>query len=318
MTEKKLFITGAKGFVGENLCLELERRGYNFLPSARKVNMTENYHLRNALECDLAKPFDLIETLQNCHTVIHCAGRAHVMNSADGKKEIAKFDKINHLVTDSLAKQAVKAGVRRFILISTAGVMGKSSLSGFPINLDNRINPEDHYALSKLKGEEALKLLSEQSKMSFTVLRPPLIYGKNAPGNWRRLIKLLEYNIPLPLANIENKRSFIFIGNFVDLIIKCIDDDRAKNKTFLASDNQDISTSRLVELLLKSENRSTRMFYLNKNLLMLLSQIIGKRSTLEQLYGNLQLDISETVKQLEWQPKFKLEEAIRLSKRDEK
>lgn len=311
MSEKKIFITGAKGFVGENLCKELDKRGFQFLPSARNKLNEEQEYLRDLIDCDFDKPFDLSNSLSGCHTVIHCAGRAHIMKRASN--DLSMFDRVNHLTTKNLAKQAITAGVTRFILISTAGVMGKKSELGFPIKLDDKPNPQDDYAFSKLRGEMALISECQKSPMHYTIFRPPLIYGQNAPGNWRKLVKLLNYNLPLPLRGIENRRSFVSIDNLVDLIIKCIQSKEASNKIFLVSDNEDISTSSLIDKIIEASNNKNRMFHIDKDKLLLLARILGKRSTAEQLFNNLQLDITETIKQLNWKPRYSLEESIGIS-----
>ncbi len=311
MSDKKIFITGARGFVGKNLCVELDKKGYRFLPSSRHKFNDGNKHLRDLIECDFDKTFDLSNSLAGCHTVIHCAGRAHIMKRASSDSFM--FDKVNHLATKHLAKQAISAGVTRFILISTAGVMGKKTELGFPFKVDDKPNPQGDYAVSKIRGEEALISECQNTHMNYTIIRPPLIYGQDAPGNWTKLVNLLNYNFPLPLKAIENKRSFIFIGNLIDLIIKCINSENALNKTYLVCDNKDMSTSTLIEKIIEASNNRNRTFYISKDKLLFLARILGRGLMAEQLFNNLQLDISETIDQLNWKPKYTPDEGIILS-----
>lgn len=311
VSDKKIFITGARGFVGKNLCIELDKRGYRFLPSSRDKCNDGNEHLRDLIECDFDKTFDLSNSLAGCHTVIHCAGRAHIMKSTSNDSFM--FDKVNHLATKHLAKQAISAGVTRFILISTAGVMGKKTKPGFPLTVDDKPNPQGDYAVSKMRGEEALISECQNTDMNYTIIRPPLIYGQDAPGNWTKLVKLLNHNLPLPLKGIKNKRSFIFIGNLIDLIIKCIKAENALNKTFLVCDNEDMSTSTLIEKIIEASNNRNRTFYISKDKLLFLARILGRGPTAEQLLNTLQLDITETIEQLNWKPRYSPEESIRLS-----
>ena len=316
MSDKKIFITGARGFVGKNLCIELDKKGYRFLPSSRDKRNERNEYLRDLIECDFDKTFDLTNSLAGCHTVIHCAGRAHIMKRAS--RDSFMFDKVNHLATKHLAKQAILAGVTRFILISTAGVMGKKTEPGFPFKVDDEPNPQGEYAVSKIRGEEALISECQNTNMNYTIIRPPLIYGKDAPGNWKKLVNLLNHNFPLPLKGIKNKRSFIFIGNLIDLIIKCINSENALNKTFLVCDNEDMSTSTLIDKIIQASNNRNRTFYISKEILLFLARILGRGPSAEQLLNYLQLDITETIEQLNWKPRYSLEESIRLSVKKDK
>ena len=81
--------------------------------------------------------------------------------------------------------------------------------------------------------------------MDYVIIRPPMVYGPNAPGNFKRLVNLIKYGFPLPISNIKNKRSFVGIDNLIDFIDVCISAKNASNEIFLVSDNQDVSTFEL-------------------------------------------------------------------------
>ncbi len=304
MSEKKILVTGANGFLGRNLCKKLISSNIPICPISGNSS-TNDYSL------DLSSDFDLTPQLENCHTVIHCAGRAHIRKKR--KEEKFLFNKINFEGTKNLAMQAKKAGVKKFILISSAGVMGRISKFPNKISVDDKTHPYDDYTLSKLRGEEALVNACFNSNMAYVILRPPLIYGAHSPGNWKILIKILKLNIPLPLSSTENLRSFIYLGNLINLIEKCLEKEELKNKIFLVSDNDDVSTSKLIELILKYMKKKNRMFKFNKKMIMMFAKLIGRKETANQLYNNLQLDITKTMNEMDWTPKYSLEEGIELS-----
>ena len=290
--------------MGKKLCEELKNKTIPFKSIYGASSKKEN-------SCDFSKNFDLTSYLKETHTVVHCAGRAHIFKKDSANKKL--FYKINQEAIEKLAKQCIESGVKKFILISTAGVMGRISNSANKLSVINEPKPFDDYTLSKLEGENALVSSCKDNEMKYTILRPPLIYGPNAPGNWKRLNKLLSLKIPLPFKNINNKRSFVFLDNLIDLIIKCIFDQKANNQIFNVSDNEDISTSELINFLLEASNLPNNMFSLNENVLIFIASLIGRKSTMQQLICNLQLDVNPTMIQLDWKPKYSVEEAINLS-----
>lgn len=304
MERKKVLVTGANGFLGKKLCEELKNKNIPFKSIYGASSKKET-------SCDFSKNFDLTSYLKETHTVVHCAGRAHIFKKDSANKNL--FYKINQEAIEKLAKQCIESGVKKFILISTAGVMGRISIFPNKLSVINKPKPFDDYTLSKLEGENALVSSCKNNEMKYTILRPPLIYGPNAPGNWKRLNKLLSYKIPLPFKNIKNKRSFVFLDNLIDLIITCIFDQKANNQIFNVSDNEDISTSELINFLLEASNLPNKMFAINKNVLIFIASLIGRKSTMQQLICNLQLDVNPTMIQLDWKPKYSVEEAINLS-----
>ena len=116
---------------------------------------------------------------------------------------------------------------------------------------DSPCNPNDSYGKSKLDAENLLRDM-EDNNFNVSCIRPPMIYGKGAPGNFGTLLKVAKKNLPLPLGAINNQRSFVAIDNLIDLIVTCIDHPNAANQTFLVSDDEEISTSNLLKKLLKS------------------------------------------------------------------
>ena len=143
------------------------------------------------------------------------------------------------------------------------------------------------------------------------VLRIPLVYGYGVKGNLMRLMKLINSGIPLPFSLIDNKRSLIGIDNLVDLLICCIDHPNAKEKTFLASDGEDLSTPELIKLIASSMGKKANLFPFPISMLKFLGSVFGKREEINRLVGSLRIDNSYTKEILNWIPPVSVEEGIK-------
>jgi len=252
---------------------------------------------------------DYTDLLTAVDVVVHVAARAHVMNETSSNP-LEEFRRINTLATLNLAEQAVKAGIKRFIFISSIKVLGEKTDQDKKFYSDHPLNPKDPYAVSKSEAESGLKQLSDISDMEVVIIRPPLIYGKGVKGNFSRLLRLIALNIPLPFGSIGNSRSLVSIENLVDLICTCLVHPKAANEVFLVSDDHDMSTPELLNLIAKTGGYSGGLFKFPPKLLRLLLISIGKSTIHERLCGSMKVDISHTKTQLEWKPPFKPEDCI--------
>ena len=142
-------------------------------------------------------------------------------------------------------------------------------------------------------------------------MRLPLVYGYGAKGNLERLIKLVRSGIPLPLSLVKNQRSMIGIDNLVDLLVRCIDHPEASGKTFLASDDKDLSTPELIKLIASSMGKKVNLFPFPISILKFLASVFGKREEINRLVGSLRIDNSYTKQILNWTPPVSVEEGIR-------
>ena len=194
-SESLVAITGANGFVGRALCKELSYRKIKHIRLQRKKE--NNVSVIDSIGPDTKWEKALI----GVDTVIHCAGFAH-QNKIYSKKNLLLYDLINHQGTVNLAKQAAEQGVKRFIFISTIKVNGELSCK-IPFKSTDKSNPQDPYSISKQKAEKGLKRISKNGKMEIVIIRPPLIYGPGAKGNFKDLIKIINLGIPLALKKIK-------------------------------------------------------------------------------------------------------------------
>jgi nucleoside-diphosphate-sugar epimerase len=191
--------------------------------------------------------------------------------------------------TIQLAKQAVESGVRRFIFVSSIKVNGEQT-SKHPFTVNDKPNPQDPYAISKLEAENALREISEQSPMEIIIIRPPLVYGQGVRGNYQRLIRLVELGVPLPFASIKNKRSLISLENLVQILAKATTHPAVANQTLLVSDGEDLSTPQLIEKIADSIGKPARLFHFSPKLLKILGKFTGQLEVMDRLCENLQID----------------------------
>ena len=307
----KVFVTGASGFIGQSICKFLATSKHIVCGAVRdKISIpnTSTIKYLNIGDITLQKNWKNILAGYDC--VIHCASRAHVINEIK-INSLETYRLINLKSTVELAKQCSIAGVKRMIFLSSIGVLGSNTNNRKPFLYSDKPNPTDNYALSKYEAEQELSKISKETGLEIVVIRPPLVYGPFAPGNLKRLIKIISYGIPLPFSLINNKKSLVGIDNLINLITLCIEHPSAAGKTFLVSDGEDISTPDLISYITSNMGRSARLFSLPIPLLKLSSQIIGRQREIDRLIGSLQVDINYTRKLLNWAPPVSVKEGIR-------
>lgn len=305
----KVVITGASGFVGSALTKELSEHGHDVWPVYREnliVNEVENKITIPRLDSTT----DWGLCLVGADVVIHCAARVHVMNDSTTDPMNA-YREVNVMGTLKLAQAALESGVQRFIFISSIKVNGESTMGREAYSSSDGPAPEDFYGRSKYEAEQALFALAANTKMEVVVIRPPLVYGPGVKANFAALCRLSSKPVPLPFSLIRrNKRSMIYIGNLVSLILECVSSPRAANQVFLASDAQDLSLAALITRLRKSFGLNPWLFPVPETVFMFLGCILGKRDVVDRLIGALQVDISHTTDTLGWQPPYTVEEAL--------
>lgn len=308
MANKKILLTGATGFVGRAVHQRLDAdKLYNLtIATRREVEVSDGVGVVK-IE-DLTAETDWTGALQSIDIVLHAAARAHVMKDklAD---PLVEYCKVNVEGTLQLARQALKAGVKRFIFISSIGVNGNTNT--VPFTVEDTPRPADLYAQSKYRAEQALWEITNNTDMELVIIRPPLVYGPNAPGNFGSLINWVRKGIPLPLGAIHNKRSLISLDNLVDLIVTCIDHPAAANEVFLAADGEDVSTTDLLRGVAKAMGRPARLVAIPAGFLQLGATVVGKRAMAQRLLGSLQVDVSKARQVLGWQPPLTLEQGLK-------
>jgi nucleoside-diphosphate-sugar epimerase len=301
----KVLVTGANGFIGSALCAHLSDLGHEVIPIIRSGSEFPLGQIVLPNDEQMWK-----SVLNRCDVVIHLAGRAHIMRERN-TDPLESFRAANLEPTMQLALRAVEAGVKRFIFISSIKVNGEETMLNGVFKPDDVPRPSDPYSVSKYETEKALLSFARRTQLEVIIIRPPLVYGPNAKGNFAALLKCVVQGIPLPLSAItNNRRSLVSLYNLMDLIVCCMVHPNASNQIFLASDGEDISTHDLILRVSKALGVVPRLFYVPPLALKAGAIIFNRLDLYWRLCGSLQVDISKN-QLLDWNPPISLDEGIR-------
>nr|WP_145552259.1 NAD-dependent epimerase/dehydratase family protein [Variovorax boronicumulans] len=305
-----ILVTGASGFIGRHIAGALARSGATdvVLASRSPDRLPCGDGIRHVQVGSFDGMHDWSAALRGVSVVIHAAGRAHVLRESDADP-MAAFRRTNVVETENLALQAASAGVRRFVLLSSVGVLGPAGNA--PFDEASAPQPLTHYARSKHDAERVVQRIGRSTGMETVTIRPPLVYGPGAPGNFPRLAQLVRRHVPLPLARVHNLRSWIGVDNLVNFILLCTRHPSAANEIFLISDGHDCSTPAFVRSIAHAMGTRALLLPAPVGLLRAVAEFTGRRAMFQQLCGSLQLDISKAHTRLGWSPPVSVDEGLR-------
>jgi len=305
----KVLLTGSTGFIGKFLVLELLKQNFRISIAVRQKTNLFPDEVKQFIVGNFENNPDFSVSLSEVDCVIHIAGKAHVIDKVKASA-LDEFRKINTELTLDLAKQAVTARVERFVFLSSIGVNGNQNNQPF-LEMDIP-NPQEPYAVSKYEAEQGLLKLAKNSSLEVVIVRPPLVYGNNAPGNFGRLIQWAGAKIifPLPLGAVNNARSLIAIDNLVSFIIACVLHPRAANEIFLISDDDTLSTTELLKKIATAFDRKTLLLPIPVIWMIFMAKLIGREADAVRLFSSLVVDSSKARELLDWKPVVTMDEAL--------
>ena len=297
-----IVITGANGFLGRKLVSAAVSRGWNVRATIRETGSRPVFPEGVRTQTiDLgADESQWRAALAGVDVVVHAAARAHILKETAADPAQA-FASLNTEATERIALAAAACGVKRFVFVSSIGVNGSSTESG-AFTEQSAENPSSPYALSKRNAEIALRKVAADHSMQTVIVRPPLVYGPEVKANFLRLLALVDRDLPLPFEGSDNRRSFIFVDNLVDLILTCCVHPAAAGETFLAGDGSEFSTRGLILELSKRMGRRGRLFHLPAPVMKFAAQLLGRRSVYEQLCCSLEVNAAKAGRKLDWRP----------------
>jgi UDP-glucose 4-epimerase len=299
-----ILVTGSTGFVGRHLVRMLQDRGLPCRPVSR------NPHSGHVAIGAMSEHTDWSAALSGVGCVIHLAARVHVMRES-AADPMSAFRQMNVEATLNLARQAARAGVRRFVFVSSVKVNGEMTQPGQAFGPDDAPDPQDAYGLSKAEAEAALRALGLETGLEIVVVRPPLVYGPGVQANFRLLMRWAGSGLPSPFGACDNRRSLVFVDNLADLLIAAADHPQAAGQTFLASDGEDLSTQELFSRLARLQGRRGYGLPIPPALMHRLAALAGRQSHSQRLLSNLQVDIAKNNALLGWTPPISVEVGLR-------
>jgi UDP-glucose 4-epimerase len=302
-----VLVTGASGFVGRHVVPALAREGWSV---RRAVRSPEGMDDEVVIET-IGPETDWQAALQGVDAVVHLAARVHHKHE---EHAVQLYRNVNIAGTLHLARSAATAGVRQFIFVSTVLVHGRSNEGRAPFSEDDILTPRGLYGMSKAAAEAGLKTLARDSAMKISVIRPPLVYGAGAKGNFALLTRAVNLGLPLPFAAIHNHRAFLAVQNLSSFILRRLShpDPTSNYEIFLVADREQVSTPEFIERLAKAAGKNSRLFGMPPDLLSTLLSVMGRQDTHDSLIGSLELNLAK-VTATGWQPQVSLDEGLRLA-----
>lgn len=298
-----ILVTGSNGFVGRELCGVLAARNIPFRAAVRKAPGPGQVAVG-----DLNRSTDWRDALEGCSTVIHLAARVHVMSDT-AEDPLTAYREVNVEASLRLARQAVEAGVRRFVFVSSVKVNGESTV-GKPFAASDHPAPCDRYGQSKMEAEAALLSMGRETGLEVVIVRPPLVYGPGVKANFLSLVKLVRMGMPLPFGRADGYRSMVALDNLVDLLIRCATHPNAPGEIFMVSDGQDVNVGDLVRMIGNAMNKKVHLLPVPPGLLRHAAGMLGKTAVTDRLFGSLQVDMRPTMERLQWKPVMSPQQAI--------
>lgn len=309
----KIAVTGSSGFVGRALVSYFETLSVDFVcidrvkPFSRYLRNPRQVHL------DYSDNASLVSALSGSNVVIHLAGRAH-QKSPNNQYSMSQFHNANVICLQSVVNASIEAGIQRIVFVSSIGVLG-SSTNGAPFSDYSPPRPSALYAESKLEAEHLLVAsLRGRDDIDWVILRPPLIYGPNCPGNIAKLIKFVKKLPVVPFGSMNSRKSFVSIKNFVNILYLCTCHPRVSRKAFVVSDCDDISVAEMFAYLLYGLNISKfRLLRFPRILMFFLSKIFGVSGLYQQVVSELLVDPSGFLAATGWVPLSSCRDELKLT-----
>jgi nucleoside-diphosphate-sugar epimerase len=295
-----ILVTGADGFIGRALREWWRERGVRFSGVVREI-AADAAHPEELMAAGVGAKADWGAALQGVETVVHLAGRVHVMREQAHDPE-ADYREANVELTRRLASAAWSAGVRRIVFASSAKVNGEAAPADRPFTEDDAPAPQDAYGRSKLAAEQDLRSSAASAGREAVILRLPLVYGPGVKGNFAALLAWLAAGRAIPVGAVRNRRSMLCVANACAAIDSAVRHPAAANRTFVVCDDEAVSTPELCRKLADALGVPARLPAVPLPLLRLAATLAGRGDALEKLTGSLVIDNARIKRELGWKP----------------
>lgn len=321
-----ILVTGATGFIGRHLVRALAASGWAVRATLRHPSRASA--LPPGVECvvvgDLAEPVAWESVLRGVGQVVHVAGHAHVQRPFKPADE-ARFRAVNVSATHQLAAAAVRAGVTRLVYISSVAAIGDETAAGKVWDEEVHCAPQNAYGRSKLEAECLLQDIGRRCGLEVVILRPPSVYGAGLPAGILEFFRLIDRGIPLPFGLVRNRRSFLYVGNLVDCILRVTKAGEAAGQVFHVADGEDLSAADLATRVARVLGRPARLLPMPPGLLLLSGRagdavahalhmrLMVNAESVRGLVAPLWLDSSKVRRLLDWTPPWTVDQGLAMT-----
>jgi UDP-glucose 4-epimerase len=268
----RVLVTGADGFVGRHLVRHLGLQGYPVIAASRVAFTFDSSNVTPATLPDISGSFDWQPLLAQCDAVVHLAGIAH--KYADD----SLYDRINHRATSVLARAISRSGPKHLVFVSSIAAQS-GAYADHELTEDDFPTPNNAYGRSKFAAEQAIRA----SGISYTILRPVVIYGEGEKGNFAVVHKISRLPLPLPFGAMSARRSVLSIENFNSAIEVALNNPRAKRETFIVSDPKPMTVADLIARDRARIGRSPGLIPVPENWIKVALRAMGQTGTWERI-----------------------------------
>jgi UDP-glucose 4-epimerase len=300
VTGPLIALTGATGFIGRHLLRELPRRGYRVQVLLRRPSQLPE-GASGAIIGDLAAPQNMAAALRGVDAVVHSAGLAHAMS---GHPE-DDYRVLNTEATVGLARAAERAGVKRFVFLSSIRAQS-GPVSDAILTEAMPAQPTDPYGRSKLAAEEGLATLS----IDWVALRPVLVYGPGVKGNMAALLRVAQLPVPLPLGGLSARRSLLSVDNLAAAVDTVLKAPGRLRRPLIVADEQALTVAEMVAALRAGLGRRAGLVPVPAGLLAWAARAAGREEAFERLAGALEASPAALLS-LGWRPPVAMPEGLR-------
>ena len=304
MANARLALTGGTGFIGQHLLRELTRRGYQVRVLLRRPTMLPP-DCTSAVIGDIARPQNMAQALADVDAVIHSAG---LSVAASGRPE-DDYRVLNVEATIGLARAAQRAGVRRFVFISSIRAQAGAS-DPRPLTETMEPQPTDAFGRSKLAAEQGLATVG----LDWVALRLATVYGPGVTGNMARLIRLARSRLPLPFGALTARRSLLSLDNLAAAVDSVLRTEGPLRQPLIVADPRPLTIGEMVAAMRHGLNRRPGLIPVPPALLAAMLRAAGHAAAYERLAEPLVADPAALLR-LGWTPPvataFGLESVIR-------
>jgi nucleoside-diphosphate-sugar epimerase len=311
----RVLVTGATGFLGAHVAQALLGRGLVVRALTRSGSAPAPAGTEAVPVSALNDSAGLRRALEGVTSVIHLAAYVHRPRAPN---DSAAYHEVNVDGTVALLEAGVAAGIRDFVFVSTVKAAGEVSRE--PWTECTPPAPVDPYGRTKLAAEEAVRAAALRHGLHAPILRLPLVYGPGMRANALRLFQLVDRGLPLPLGAVRNRRSFLYVGNFVAAVAATVEHE-AGDDLFFVSDGPPIATPDLIRAIARALGRPARLVSVPVGLMRAAARI-GDRmarvvpavpftsATLDRVVGSLAVDSSKLFTAVGFRPPYTLDQGL--------